>query len=160
MALGGISTGAEAREPYSYREDPDVPDFPDADPIIVFDGHCAFCSGWAGFVLRYDRKRRFRLLRAQSALGAALYRHYGLDPVDYQTNLLIAEGRVWLESEGTIRMTEGLGLPWSLAAVFRVLPRGLRDRLYSFVARNRFRIAGLREVCYAPPPGYQDRFIG
>lgn len=160
MQVRRITVGAETREPYSYHSDPAVPDFADDRPIIVFDGHCAFCSGWADVVLRHDRAGHFRLLRAQSLLGVALYRHYGLDPVDYETNLLIADGRLWLKSEGSIRMAEGLGLPWSLAGAFRFLPRRLRDALYEFVARNRFRIAGRREVCYAPPAGFSDRFLG
>ena len=57
---------------YSYRADPAVPDFPDDRPIIVFDGYCALCSGWARFVLRHDRRERYRLLAAQSPLGRAL----------------------------------------------------------------------------------------
>ena len=71
------------REPYSYRRDPMVPRFPDDRPIIIFDGYCAMCSGWARFVLRHDPHGTFRLVPAQSALGRALYIHYGLDPVDY-----------------------------------------------------------------------------
>ena len=47
-------------------------------------------------------------------------------------------------------MAEGLGLPWSLAAGFRILPHSWRDRLYAFVARNRLRLFGKRETCYAP----------
>jgi predicted DCC family thiol-disulfide oxidoreductase YuxK len=160
MTFRRITADAESREPYSYRADPSVPHFPDDRPVIIFDGHCVFCSGWVGFVLRHDRAGRYRLLRAQSPLGAALYRHYALDPVDYETNILVADGRVWLESEGSIRMAEGLGLPWSLAGVFRLVPRRLRDAFYGFVARNRFRIAGRRAVCYAPPAEFRDRFIG
>jgi len=151
---------AEGRKPYSYRADPAVPDFADDRPVIVFDGHCVFCSGWAGFVLRHDRAGRYKLLRAQSGLGAALYRHYGLDPVDYQTNILLADGGIWLKSEGSIRMAEGLGLPWSLVGVLRLMPRRLRDALYELVARNRFRIAGRREACYLPPPDFAERFLG
>jgi predicted DCC family thiol-disulfide oxidoreductase YuxK len=79
-------------ERYSYRRDGAVPAFPDDRPIIVFDGFCALCSGWARFVLRHDRRALFRLLPAQSALGHALYVHYGLDPVDYETNILLAHG--------------------------------------------------------------------
>jgi predicted DCC family thiol-disulfide oxidoreductase YuxK len=66
-----------------------VPSFPDDKPIIVFDGMCVICSGWAQFVIRHDRDKRFRLLAAQTLLGAALYAHYGLDSADYETNLLI-----------------------------------------------------------------------
>jgi predicted DCC family thiol-disulfide oxidoreductase YuxK len=147
-------------EPYSYRRDPAVPKFRDDRPIIIFDGYCALCSGWAQFVLRHDRHGKYRLLRAQSPLGRAIYVHYGLDPEDYETNILIAEGVAWFKSEGSIRMAEGLGLPWSLAAGFRILPHPLRDRLYAFVACNRLRLFGKRETCYVPKAGDEDRFLG
>src|ERR1700730_2973718 len=108
------------REPYSYRQDATVPHFPDDRPIIIFDGHCVLCSGWANFVLRHDRAGKYRLLAAQSPLGRALYIHLGLDPDDYQTSILLADGVAWLKSEGSIRMAEGLGFPWSTAAAFCV----------------------------------------
>ncbi len=63
------------REPYSYRTDPAVPGFPDDRPIIVFDGYCALCAGWAQFVIKHDRAGTCRLLSAQSPLGRALYIH-------------------------------------------------------------------------------------
>lgn len=147
------------RPPYSYRDDAAVPDFPDNKPIIIFDGYCALCSGWAAFVLRHDPEERYRLLSAQSPLGAALYRHFGLNPHDYETNILLADGVAWFKSEGSIRMAEGLGPPWSLAAVFRVLPMRWRDALYETVARNRLRWFGKRATCYRPEPQFADRFI-
>ena len=145
--------------PYSYRADPSVPGFPDDRPIIVFDGYCALCSGWARFVLRHDAGGTYRLLPAQSALGRALYVHYGLDPSDYETNILIADGRAWFKSEACIRMAEGLGFPWSLIGALRVLPTAMRDRMYAFVARNRLRIFGKRAACYMGEPRYRDRFL-
>ncbi len=150
---------AAGREPYSYRRDPAVPAFSDDHPIIVFDGYCALCTGWAKFVLRFDHLGVYRLLRAQSPLGRALYVHYGLDPEDYETNILIADGRAWFKSEGSIRMAEGLGWPWKLVAVFRVFPRPWRDRMYEFIARNRLRFFGKRAACYMPDQHFRDRFL-
>jgi predicted DCC family thiol-disulfide oxidoreductase YuxK len=147
------------REPYSYRGDPAVPEFPDDRAIVIFDGYCAMCSGFARFVLRHDRRGMFRLVPAQSGLGRALYVHYGLDPVDYETNILLAGGVAWFKSEASIRMAEALGWPWRLAALLRVLPRDLRDRLYDTIARNRLRIFGKREVCYVTDPQFADRFL-
>jgi len=147
------------RIPYSYRNDASVPPFPDDRPIIVFDGYCALCSGWAQFVLRHDRAEKYRLLRAQSSLGRALYVHYGLHPEDYETNILIENGIAWFKSEGSIRMAEGLGLPWSLAAAFRILPMAWRDPLYEFIARNRLRFFGKRDCCYLPDAHYRHRFL-
>jgi predicted DCC family thiol-disulfide oxidoreductase YuxK len=144
---------------FSYRQDPTVPDFPDDRPIIILDGHCVLCSGWANFVLRHDHLGKYRLLAAQSPLGRALYLHWGLDPVNYQTNILLADGIAWFKSEGSIRMAEGLGFPWSLAATFRVMPLSLRDWLYGLVAKNRFRLFGRREICYLPPVEFRDRSL-
>lgn len=152
--------GVMARDAFSYRDDPAVPSFPDDRPILIFDGNCVLCSGFAQFILRTDRKRCFRLLAAQTPIGTALYRHFGLDPLDYETNILLEDGQAWLKSEGSIRIFERLGFPWSLIAVGRLLPRPIRDRLYEIVARNRLRWFGVRETCYLPDPSEADRFIG
>ncbi|WP_211106333.1 thiol-disulfide oxidoreductase DCC family protein, partial [Nitrospirillum iridis] len=128
-------------------------------PIIIFDGHCVLCSGFARFVLRHDRVGAFRLMAAQTPLGAALYRHYGLDPVDYQTNIVLEDGRARLKSDSSIRVFELLGFPWSLMTVGRLLPRPLRDALYRVIARNRLRWFGRQDVCYVPSPEERDRFI-
>jgi predicted DCC family thiol-disulfide oxidoreductase YuxK len=149
----------DMRAAFSYRQDPTVPGFPDDRPIIIFDGHCVLCSGWANFVLRHDHLGKYRLLAAQSPLGRALYLHWGLDPVNYQTNILLGDGIAWFKSEGSIRMAEGLGFPWSLAATFRVMPLSLRDWLYGLVAKNRFRLFGRREICYLPPVEFRDRSL-
>jgi predicted DCC family thiol-disulfide oxidoreductase YuxK len=148
-----------SRSPYSYRGDTSVPAFADDKPIIIFDGHCVLCSGWAHFVIQHDPKSKFRLLAAQQPLGHALYLHYGLDPENYETNILIANGTAWFKSEGSIRMFETLGFPWSVMAVFRLLPSTLRDRAYELLARNRFRLFGRHDVCFAPTPDIAARFL-
>jgi predicted DCC family thiol-disulfide oxidoreductase YuxK len=150
---------SDMRPAYSYRGDRAVPPFADDKPIIVFDGYCALCSGWAAFVLRHDRDGKYRLLSAQSPLGQALYIHFDLDPQDYETNILIENGVAWFKSEGSIRMAEGLGFPWSLAALLRILPLAWRDRLYETIARNRLKWFGKRATCYRPDRKFADRFI-
>ena len=147
------------RAPYTYRGDPAVPKFADDRPVIIFDGHCVLCSRSAQFVLRHDGRNTFRLLAAQTPLGHALYVHYGLDPLDYESMILIADGVPAFKSEAVIRIAQGLGPPWSLAAILRVVPRAWRDRLYDVLARNRFRLFGRRDTCYRPGPRDADRFL-
>ncbi|MEO5805991.1 thiol-disulfide oxidoreductase DCC family protein [Devosia sp.] len=153
MAVAALQT------PYSYRGDPAVATFADDKPIIVFDGHCSFCSNWVQFALRHDRSGQYRFLPAQSELGAALYRHYGLHPTNYETNVLLTDGLALFESEGTIRMIAGLGWPWSLINAARLLPRPWRDWGYRLLARNRFRWFGRTDACFVPGPAFKDRFI-
>lgn len=147
------------RAPYSYRADPTVPSFADDKPVIIFDGDCVLCSGAAAFVLRHDRRGTFRLLAAQSPLGDALYRHYGLDPKSYETMILIADGVARFRSEAGIRIGQGLGAPWSFSAALRILPLALRDRLYDVLARNRLKWFGTRTSCYRPDPKFAGRFL-
>jgi predicted DCC family thiol-disulfide oxidoreductase YuxK len=145
--------------PYTYRADEAVPAFPDDKPVIVFDGKCVFCSGWVKFALRADRHRCYRFLTAQSELGTALYRHYGLDSRVYETNILLENGVAHFQSRGSIRMIAGLGFPWSLVWAFSIIPAPIADSIYEFVARNRFRIAGKQSSCYVPSAEDRARFL-
>jgi len=146
-------------EAFSYRDDPTVPSFPDERPVLIYDGKCVLCSGFVQFILRIDRHRRLRLLAAQTATGMALYRHFNLPADDYETNILLEEGRAWLKSEGSIRVFERLGFPWSLMAVGRILPRPIRDGLYEVIARHRLRWFGTRDTCLVFDASHADRFI-
>jgi len=144
---------------YSYRTDPSVPAFPDDWPVIIFDGNCVLCSGFAQFVLRHDRKGEFRMMAAQTPLGQALYRHYRLNPVDFETNVLLEEGHAFFKSAAAIRIFTRLGFPWSLAQGFGWIPKRLLDRLYDGIARNRLRWFGSHSVCFLADPSHQDRFL-
>ena len=148
-----------SRLPFSYRDDPDVPDFPDDRPLVIFDGLCVLCSGGARWLMRFDRKARFRLTAAQSPTGTAIFHHYGLVSDDYETMILLEEGKIYQESDAWLHICRQLGFPWSVVAPLRFVPLRLRDGIYEMIARNRFRWFGRRETCYLPAPSQQDRFI-
>jgi predicted DCC family thiol-disulfide oxidoreductase YuxK len=95
--------------PYKYRADPTIPRFADDRPLVVFGGKCVLCSSFAQFIRHKDRHARFRLPAAQSELGNALYLHFGLDPVAYETDVLLREGKAYFRSEASIRILDGLG---------------------------------------------------
>lgn len=147
------------REPFAYRRDAAVPAFDDALPIIIFDGKCVLCSRFAGFVLRHDKRGRFKLLAAQTPLGEAIYRHFELKYGDFDTYVLLENGGVRVKSDAALRIFAVLGLPWSVVTIGRVLPRAWRDGLYDFVARNRVAWFGERETCYAPRAAEAGRFV-
>lgn len=117
------------------------------------------CSRFAQFVVAHDHAGRTRLLAAQTPLGQALYQHFGLQSADYDTYILLEKGRARVKSDASLRIFALLGLPWSLAAAGRVVPRTMRDALYNLIARNRLRWFGKRDVCYAPTPEQAERFV-
>jgi predicted DCC family thiol-disulfide oxidoreductase YuxK len=144
---------------YSYRADPSLPPFPDDKALIVFDGVCVLCSGFAQFVLKRDKGFVFRLTTAQSPLGQALFRHYGLATDEFETNLVLADGRAYAKLDTVAVAGARLGGPWRLLKLIRLIPRPLADRLYDRIARNRYRLFGKTEACMMPPPEWRDRFI-
>jgi predicted DCC family thiol-disulfide oxidoreductase YuxK len=121
----------------------------------VFDGVCVLCNGFARFVAKRDTAKRFRFAEAQLDLGRALFRHYGLDDVDYETNLLIQDGLAYGRMEAFVQIVKQLGGVWTAAKLILGLPRPVRDWLYERIAKNRYRIFGRYESC----PAQRDRPI-
>ena len=128
-------------------------------PVILFDAQCVLCSANARFILRHDRRRRFRLAAKQSPAGAALFREHGIDPADPDTLIVVEGGRARRDSDAVLAIWEGLGWPWRAASALRAAPRFLRDAVYRLVARNRYRLFGRRETCWLPSPADRDRLL-
>jgi predicted DCC family thiol-disulfide oxidoreductase YuxK len=157
---GRISSMAtlRARPPFSYRDDPAVPDFDDSGPVAFMDGDCALCTGGARVIARLDRDRAFRICPIGTPLGTAMVRHYGLEPDDPETWLLLENGKAHSGMEAIIRIGERLGGPGRLATVLRVAPRPAREWLYRRIARNRRRL-GRSDLCKLPDPELQARLM-
>jgi predicted DCC family thiol-disulfide oxidoreductase YuxK len=124
--------------------------------VILFDGECSLCNRAVDFVLRHDRAGRFRFAALQSPAAARLCG--GELPAGDTLHLLDRDGR-HERSTAVLRIAAGLGWPWSLLRVFRILPRGLRDRVYDSVARRRRRWFGSRSTCRVPSSCERDRFL-
>ena len=145
--------------PYSYRADPKVPPFPDDKALVVFDGVCVLCSGFVQFILKRDGAFAFRLTTAQSPLGQALFRHYGLQTETLETNLVLIDGRPYAKLDTVAAVGERLGWPWRALSLLRLLPRSLADWLYDRIAANRYALFGRNERCMIPSPQWRERFI-
>ena len=130
-----------------------------AGPIILFDAECVLCSANAQFVLRHDKSARFRLASIQGEAGRALCREHGLDPNDPTTILVIEDARVRRDSDAVLAIYEGLGRPWRLFSLLRLVPALLRDPVYRWIARNRYRLFGRRTSCWIAPPEYRSRIL-
>ncbi len=128
-------------------------------PLIVFDDLCVLCSGFVQWVIWHDPERRFRFTAAQGPLGQALYRDLGLDPVRFETNLLVVDRVAYGKLATIIEVAVRLGGVWRAAALLRGLPARLGDWAYDRIAQNRYRLFGRRETCWLPSPDMADRVI-
>ena len=127
-SAGSVSQRLAGKAPYSYRSDPSVPPFPDDTALLVFDGVCVLCSASARFILKRDRAHRFRFATAQSPLGQALFRHYGLDAQTFETNLVLIEGRAYGKLDTVVAAGTQLGGVWRALSLLRAAA-ALRRRL-------------------------------
>jgi predicted DCC family thiol-disulfide oxidoreductase YuxK len=148
-----------ARAAYSYRTDPAVPPFPDDKPVIVYDGVCVLCSSAMRRIARRDRGGKYRFAAGQSPVGTALFRHYGLDPADFESVLLIEDGRCHGKLDMARRVARQIGGPWRLFELFAILPAAMQDRCYDLVAGNRYSVFGRTETCMVPDASWRDRVI-
>ncbi|WP_428028163.1 thiol-disulfide oxidoreductase DCC family protein [Altererythrobacter sp.] len=132
-------------EPFSYRDDANVPEFDDSGPLFVFDNICALCSGGSAFLMRRASASHIRFTSAQGTLGQALYGHYGIE-LD-ESYLFLRDGRAFIKDEGYFQLAQELGGLWRLVAIFRLVPAPLRRAAYNMIARNRYRWFGKVPAC-------------
>lgn len=127
--------------------------------VIVFDGECVLCSGFFRFMLTRDRRATFRFAMAQSPLGAQLYQALGLPADDFETNLVIVDGRIYGRLDAFAMAMKAIGWPWRALSVLRFFPRILKDPFYNTIARNRYRLFGRYDTCMIPSEELRDRFL-
>jgi predicted DCC family thiol-disulfide oxidoreductase YuxK len=126
--------------------------------VVIFDGECAFCNRWVDFLLRFDRHDIFRFSARQDPAGASFLQQVGLPECGAGSIILVEHGAVLLRSAAVLRMMSLLGFPFSLAAVFRLVPGRLRDVVYELFARNRLKWLG-RRTCRVPSEAERHRFL-
>lgn len=132
-----------------------------AGPILFYDGVCGLCDRLVQFVLRRDRRARFRFATLQSDVATQTLGHFGKSPDDLDTvYLLTDDGRLLSKAGAIFFALKQLGLPWSLVAVFGILPTVVVDWFYDRVAKNRYRLWGKRESCRLPSADERSRFLG
>lgn len=127
--------------------------------IVLFDGVCKLCNGWAKFLIRHDRQRLFRLASVQSEQGQALLARYGLPTDHFDTMALIDDGRLLVRSDAVLTIVASLPYPWRLLAGLRLIPAPLRDWCYDRIALNRYRLFGRHDVCLLPAADHAGRFL-
>ena len=132
---------------------------------MLFDGVCNLCNGAVRFIAANDPERRFAFLPLQSPrgrqlLGPSTSSGQAADGVhEPDTIVLLAGGRRYERSDAALHIALGLRAPFPLAFGAILIPRGVRDAAYGWIARNRYRWFGRTDTCALPPPGLRERFL-
>lgn len=133
-------------------------------PIILYDGVCGLCNRLVQFVLKRDRRDRFRFASLQSRFAAELLTRHGRDPQRLDSVYLVLDPgrpteRLLAKSRAVLAILRELGGPWSVLCVLGVLPTPILNLGYDAVARLRYRLFGRFESCLLPDSRFQSKFI-
>jgi predicted DCC family thiol-disulfide oxidoreductase YuxK len=130
-------------------------------PIVLFDGVCNLCNGTVRFVIDRDPGGVFRFGSLQSVRAAELLRALGreLPRNEFESVVLIEAGRVYERSTAALRIARRLSGLWPLVTALLLVPRPIRDAIYRFIARHRYRWFGKTDQCWAPTPDLRARFV-
>ncbi|SDX03040.1 Predicted thiol-disulfide oxidoreductase YuxK, DCC family [Marininema mesophilum] len=128
-------------------------------PIVLFDGVCNVCNGAVQWIIRHDQQGRFHFASLQSDVAANLYGDNPSKTTSPDSIILLEDGRTYMESTAVLRICKGLDGWWKGLYIFIVVPRFIRDGVYRWFARNRYRWFGKQETCMIPTPEIRSRFV-
>ena len=128
-------------------------------PILLFDGHCNLCNAWVNFIVKRDSSSTIRFASLQSLAGRRLLEKHKIDSNYIDSLVLFEEEKVFTSSTAALRILSYLD-GWERQLTYLiVLPRPLRDLIYRFFAKNRYRWFGRREQCMVPTLELKKRFL-
>lgn len=129
---------------------------PSDHALVLFDGVCNLCSSSVQLIIKNDRKDYFRFASLQSDLGAALKLQHNITA---DSIVLVEDGQVYTQSSAALTIASRLKGAYPLLYGFMILPRFIRDAVYAWIARNRYRWFGKKEACWIPTPELKNKFI-
>ncbi len=128
-------------------------------PILLFDGVCNLCNGFVQFIIKQDKQQKLRFTSLQSEMAQQLLSQQITYLQSLDTVVLIDNGQIYTHSEAPLRIAQLLGGWWNLLLIGKVIPKKLRNQLYGFIAKNRYRWFGKQSTCWIPTPELKSRFL-
>ncbi len=128
-------------------------------PVLLFDGVCNLCNAVVSFTIERDPAGKFAFASLQSDYGQQLLAKHNFPQETFDTFILQEGDQLYLRSTGALRVARELRGAWSLLYIFIVVPRPIRDVVYRFIAKHRYRWFGKKDQCMIPSPEIRARFL-
>lgn len=138
----------------------EISELPKDKKIILFDGVCNFCESSVQFVIKHDKKDIFRFVPLQSELGYSIIKHIGINTSKVDSIILYEPSiAYYYKAQAAFKISKYLGGMISLLGIFSILPNGISNAIYNYVAKNRYKWFGKKESCMVPTPEFQSKFL-
>lgn len=128
--------------------------------IVLFDGVCNLCNTAVQFIIKHDKKDRFRFVALQSDLGQEITKHIGIDIQKTDSIVLYEPGiAYYIKSEAALEIAKYLSGGMAILSVFKILPTSLTNNVYDYIAKNRYKWYGKKDNCMIPTPELKSKFL-
>lgn len=128
--------------------------------LILFDGVCNLCDASVQYIIKHDRKNIFMFAALQSDVGIEIIKKFGIDTSNTDSILLYSEKNgISYKSTAALEIAGKLGFPRNLMAIFLIVPAFIRNWVYDYIAKNRYKWYGKKEACMIPTPELKSKFL-
>jgi predicted DCC family thiol-disulfide oxidoreductase YuxK len=128
--------------------------------LILFDGVCNLCNSSVQYVIKHDKKNTFMFTALQSETGQQIIKAHSIDTCKTDSILLYSpENGVVSKSTAALKIASELGFPINLMRVFFIVPPFIRNWVYDYIAKNRYKWYGKQESCWIPTPELKSKFL-
>lgn len=134
-------------------------ELPKDKKVILFDGVCNLCNSSIIFVIKHDPKDLFRFAPLQSDLGKSLIKKHNIDTTQVDSIILVDQEKAYIKSSAALRIARHLSGGYSLLSIFLIFPAFLRNVVYDYIARNRYKWYGKKDSCMIPTPELKAKFL-
>lgn len=127
--------------------------------IILFDGVCNLCNSAVNFVIKRDKKNLIQFGTLQSETAHQLLGNYKTHIRDMESFIFIEEEKLYTQSTAALRVCRYLTGLWPLLYGFIIIPPFVRDGIYRWIAKNRYKWFGQKNECMVPTPELKAKFL-
>lgn len=127
--------------------------------IILFDGICNLCNQSVQFVIEHDKNKQFLFASLQSNYGQKVLKENNFNSTDFDSMVYIEDNKIYTESSAPLKIAKYLDAKVSWLSIFLAVPKPLRNFIYRFIAKNRYKWFGKQESCWLPTPELKARFL-
>ncbi len=127
--------------------------------IVLFDGVCNLCTSSVAFIIKHDRKEQFLFASLQSDAAKEILLQFSLRKLNMDSIVLVENPNIYDKSTAALKITKQLNGPIKLVYFFVIIPKSIRDRVYTYIAENRYKWYGKKKKCMVPSEAIKNRFL-
>ncbi|OUR91851.1 thiol-disulfide oxidoreductase [Flavobacteriales bacterium 34_180_T64] len=133
---------------------------PEHKQLILFDGVCNLCNSSINYIIKHDKKNVFMFAPLQGKTGKEVIINHKIDTSKTDSILLFTiEKGVVMKSSAAIAIASKLGFPRNLLTLFYIIPPFIRNWVYDYIAKNRYKWYGKKDKCMVPTQELKSKFL-